>query len=118
MAHIRFPTAKIRQVMGVEIDESGRGAIIQNLLQSPTATGGLAKPLATQHIRKDIVAKMSIAPAPRKSGAMGGTATADDGKRIGPPDATITGRKMGLGGMILIGVAILTVIALIGGRRR
>ena len=113
---------KTRNVMGVIIDDSG-GQTIQNRLASPTAVMGLATPLRTQHIRKNIVAKMSIPAAPRKSGTLGGRdATAADGRKIGPPgagaDATITGRKMGLGGMILIGVAIITVIALLGGRRR
>lgn len=110
----------IRQVMGVIIDDSG-GQTIQDRVQKPTTlVAGAAKALRTQEIRRQIVAKMAIAPAPRKSGTlMGGNATAADGKRIGPPDATITSRKMGLGGMILIGVAIITVVVLMaGGRRR
>lgn len=115
MAHF---AQKLRSVMGVIIDDSG-GQTIQNRVARPTALVAETKPLVTQHIRREIVAKMSIAPAPRKSGALGnaGDGTAGGDRTIGPPDATITSGKLGLGGMILIGVAILTLIALLGGRR-
>jgi len=107
-----------RSVMGVLIQDTG-GETIMNRVMSPTKLVKETKPLVTQHLKREIVAKMSIAPAPRKSGTLGGgSAPAADGKRIGPPDATITGRKMGLGGFILIGVAILTVLAIFSGGRR
>lgn len=106
--------------MGVIIDDSG-GATVADFIARPTAVIEETKPLVTQHIKGDIVAKMAIEPAPRKSGDIGngngGTAPAADGQVIGPPDARITSGKMGLGAAILIGVAVLTLVVIMGGRR-
>ena len=105
----------IRTAMGVIIDNSN-GQTIEDNLAPPTALVKETKPLPTQHLRGEIMARMAIDPAPRKSGTMGqpGEGTASDDKTIGPPDARITSRKLGLGGAILIGVAVLTLIMIMG----
>lgn len=109
-----------REVMGVIIDDSG-GENVQDFIAKPTALVAETRPLPGQTIKDRQVAKMAIEPAPRKSGDLGngngGRATAGGDPTIGPPDAQITSRKLGLGGIILIGVAVLTFMMILGGKR-
>lgn len=109
---------KSREVMGVIIDDTPTRSALDRV-KKPTALVKEVRPNTSQGIKGDIVARMAIAPAPRKSGGIspGDEKPASDGRTIGPPDALITASKTGLGKIILIGVAVLTLIMIMGGRK-
>ena len=113
-----FNPAKTREVMGVIIVDSGTETTVDKVAK-PTALVPETAPLAGQDIKERQAMKMAIEPAPRKSGTLntGGDAPASDAQVIGPPDAKITSGSPGLGKIILIGVAVLTLFVLLGGRK-